>query len=80
MRPGLVVQAENDLVDLGNLPEQVELVAEKWSIEDRDDRLRCVKGQRAKARAFPPARRMAFMRRHRPVAWSRRLVDGDRAR
>ena len=51
---GLVVQAENDLVDLGNLPEQVELVAEKWSIEDRDDRLRCVKGQRAKARAFPP--------------------------
>ena len=40
----LVVQAENDLVDLGHLSQQVDLVIEEGAVEDRDDRLRRMNG------------------------------------
>ena len=48
----LVVQAEDDLVDLRHLPQQVDLVVEERPIEDRHDRLRRVDGQRPQPRAL----------------------------
>ena len=51
---GLVVQAEDGFVDLGNLPQQVELVVEKGPVEDRNDRLRCVDRQRPQPGTLAP--------------------------
>src|SRR5215831_6184346 len=48
----LVVEAQDHLVDFGDLLEQVDLVIEERPIEDRHDRLRCVQRERAEARAF----------------------------
>ena len=50
--PRLVVEAEDDLVDLGNLPDQIDLVVEERPVEDRDDRLGRVQGQRPQPRAL----------------------------
>ncbi len=50
----LVVEAENDLVDLGYLLEQIDLIVEERPVEDRDDRLRRVDGERAQACALAP--------------------------
>ena len=46
-----VVEAQNDLVDLGQLPEQVDLVVQQRPVEDRHDRLGRVAGQRTQPRA-----------------------------
>ena len=62
--PRLVVQAEDDLVDLGHLLEQVELVVEERPVEDRDDRLRRVNRQRAQPRAFAPREQDRLHRNH----------------
>ena len=50
----LVVQAEDHLVDFRHLLDEIELIVEKRPVEDRNDRLRCVNGQRAKPRALAP--------------------------
>src|SRR5581483_12473020 len=52
--PRLIVQAEDHFVDLGHLLQQVELIVEKRSIEDRNNRFRRVNGERTEARAFAP--------------------------
>ena len=52
--PRLVVQAEDDLVDLGHLLQQIELVVQERPLEDRNDRLGRVDGQRAQSRALAP--------------------------
>ena len=44
---GAVVQAENDLVDFGDLPDEIQLIKKKWSVEDRNDRFRSIEGHRA---------------------------------
>ena len=54
MRSRLVVEAENDLVDFRNLLDEIELIVEKRPVEDRNDRLRCVNGERAEPRALAP--------------------------
>ena len=43
----LIVEAENHLVDLRHLLEEIELIVEKGPIEDRHDRFGCVNGKRA---------------------------------
>ena len=48
----LVVEAEDDLVDLGNLLEEIDLVVEERAIEDRHDGLRRMNRQRPEARAL----------------------------
>ena len=50
--PRLVVEAQHDLVDLGHLLEQIELVVEERPLEDRNDRLRRVNRQRTQPRAL----------------------------
>ncbi len=50
----LIVEAENDLVDLRYLPEQVELIVEERPIEDRHDRFRRMDRQGTQPRAFAP--------------------------
>ena len=50
---GLVVEAEDNFVDLGNLPEHVDLILEKRPIEDGNDGLRRVQCQRPKPRSLP---------------------------
>ena len=52
----LVVEAEDHLVDLRHLLQQVELVVEERPIEDRDDRFGRVDGERAEPRALCPLR------------------------
>ena len=49
---GLVVQAEDDLVDFRHLLDEVELIVQKRPIENGDDRFRRVDGERAQARAL----------------------------
>ena len=63
--PRLVVEAEDDLVDLRHLLEQIELIVEKRPVEDRDDRLRRVNRQRAEARAFAPREQDRLHGNHR---------------
>ncbi len=48
----LIVEAEDHLVDLGNLLEEIDLVVEERAIEDRHDGLRRVDRQRTQARAL----------------------------
>ena len=50
--PRLVIQAQDHLVDLRNLTQEVDLVIEKGPVEDRHDRLRRVDGQRSQAGAL----------------------------
>ena len=50
----LIVEAENHLVDLRDLLDEIELIVEKRPVENRDDRLRCVNGQGAEPRALAP--------------------------
>src|SRR5213078_145970 len=45
-RLGLIVEAENHLVYLGHLFDQVDLIGEERPIEDRHDRFRRVEGER----------------------------------
>ena len=52
--PRLVVEAEDDLVDLRHLLQQVDLIVQERPVEDRNDRLRGVDGQRPQPRALPP--------------------------
>jgi hypothetical protein len=52
--PGLIVQAEDDFVDLRDLPQQIDLVVEKRPIEDRHDWLWSVKRQGAQPCALAP--------------------------
>jgi len=49
---GLVIEAQDDFVDLGNLLEQVDLVVEKRPIQDRHDGFRRVQRQRTQPRAL----------------------------
>ena len=58
--PRLVVQAQDGLVDLGHLPQLIDLVVEKRPIEDRHDRLRRVDGQGTQARALSPGEQDSF--------------------
>ena len=51
--PRLIVEAQDDLVDLRHLPEQVDLVPQKRPVEDRHDRFRRVERQRPQPRALP---------------------------
>jgi hypothetical protein len=51
--PRLVVQAEDDLIDFGHLPQQVDLVIQERPPQDRDDGLRRVHRQRPQPRALP---------------------------
>jgi len=48
----LVVEAQNHLVDLGHLLEEIDLVVEKCAIEDRHYRLGGMNRQRTKAGSF----------------------------
>ena len=50
----LVVQAENRLVDLRHLPQQIDLVVEERAVEDRNDRLGRVDRERPQACALAP--------------------------
>ena len=60
----LVVQAEDHLVDLRHLPQQIDLVVEKRPVEDRHDRLRRVDGQRPQARALAAGEQNGFHDNH----------------
>jgi hypothetical protein len=51
--PRLVIEAENDLVDFRDRPEQIELIEQERAVEDWDDGLRRVGRQRAQPRAHP---------------------------
>src|SRR3954452_12300499 len=51
--PRLVVEAENDLVDFRNLLEEIDLVIQKRSVENRNDRLRRVNRQWPEPRPLP---------------------------
>ena len=64
---GLIVQAEDDLVNLRNLPEEVDLIAEKRTVEDRHDRLRRIERERAKARTLPAGEEDRLHRRPRRI-------------
>ena len=48
----LIVQAEDHLVDLRYLLDEIELVVEKRPVEDGNDGLRCVYRERPQARAL----------------------------
>jgi len=50
---GLIVEAEDDLVDLRHLLQQVELIVEKRPVEDRDNRFWRVDGERPQPRPLP---------------------------
>ena len=50
---GLVVEAQDDLVDLGHLQNAVDLVMQERPAEDGNDGLGRVQGQRAQSRALP---------------------------
>ena len=56
----LIVEAENDLVDLRDLLDEIELIVEKRPVEDRDDRLRSVNGKRAQPRTLAPDKKQRF--------------------
>ena len=49
----LVVEAEDDFVEPGDLLQQVDLVVQERAVEDRDDGLRRVERQRPEPRALP---------------------------
>ena len=51
---GLIVQAEDDLVDLRDFLQEIQLKLQERPIEDRNDRFRCVNGERAQTRALAP--------------------------
>jgi hypothetical protein len=51
---GLIVEAQDDLVDLRYLLDEIQLVVQKWAIEDRNDLLRCINGKRPQPRALSP--------------------------
>jgi hypothetical protein len=48
----LVVQAQDDFVDLGDLFQEIDLVVEKRPIQDRHDRFRRVDGERPQPRTL----------------------------
>ena len=50
---GLIVQAENHLVDLRQLLEELDLVMDKRAIEDRHDRFRRIEGEWPETRTKP---------------------------
>jgi hypothetical protein len=54
---GPEVQAQDDLVDLRHLLEEVELVMEKRPVEDRHDRLRRMNRERPQARPHTPGQK-----------------------
>ena len=56
----LVVEAEDHLVDLRHLLEEIDLVVEERAIEDRHDGLGRMNRQRAEARAFAPGEQNGF--------------------
>ena len=51
---GLVVQAEDDLVDLRHLLQQIDLVVQERPVEDRHDRFRRVERERTEPGALAP--------------------------
>ena len=55
--PRLVVEAQDDFVDLRHLLEQIDLIVEKRPVEDRNDRLGRVNGQRPQPRALAPGQK-----------------------
>ena len=63
--PRLIVEAEDHLVDLRHLLQQIELIVEKGTIEDRNDRLGCVNRQRTQARALAPREQNRLHANHR---------------
>ena len=56
----LIVEAENHLVDLRHLLDEIELIVEKRPVEDRNDRLRCVNGEGTEPRALAPDEKKRF--------------------
>ena len=69
----LVIEAEDHLVDVGHLLQQVDLVVKEWPLENRDDRLRRVQRERAQARAFAPGEQDGL---HATADHTRCLRDG----
>ena len=67
----LVVEAEDDLVDLRHLLQQIELVVEERPVEDRHDRLRRVNRQRTEARALAPREQDRLHRQPPMLSWAR---------
>ena len=56
----LIVEAEDHLVDLGHLLEQIDLIVEKRAVENRHDGLGRVDGQRPQPRALAPCKENRF--------------------
>ena len=56
----LVVQAEDDLVDLRNLTQQIDLIVEKGPVQNRDDRLGRVHRERTQSRALAAGEQNGF--------------------
>ena len=50
-RFGLIIEAEDDFVDVGKPPQALDLLIEKWTIEDWHDRFRSVECERTQSRA-----------------------------
>ena len=55
--PRLVIEAQDDFVDLRNLLEQIDLIVEKRPVEDRDDWLGRVDGERPESGALSPGQK-----------------------
>src|SRR5262249_19240770 len=72
----LVVEAEDRLVDLRNLPEQVDLIVEKRSIEDRNDWFRRVHRERPQARALAAGEQNGLHVNHRSYTGGPRRTTG----
>src|SRR5262245_53732009 len=53
----LIIQTENDFIDLGHLLEKIDLVVQKWAIEDRNDRLWRVNGEWPESGSLAPGQK-----------------------
>src|SRR4030095_6922223 len=72
--PRLVIQTEDDLIDFRDLLQKVELVMQKWAIEDRNDRFWCVNCQRAQSRALAPSQEYRLHSQPSMLSLSRSFV------
>ena len=55
--PRLVIEAQDDFVDFRNLLQEVDLIVEKRSIEDRNNRLRSVDREGSESGALAPGQK-----------------------
>jgi hypothetical protein len=61
----LIVEAQDRLIDLRHLLQQIELIVEKRPIEDRNDRFWCVNRQRTEPRTLAPREQNRLHANHR---------------